>query len=147
MAQASGKVDVDIHNNTFVNTAGVLQNGRTYFVRFVNGVRGTIDLTGILFGGSNNVATIGLLGANLVTATYSDNYATSDWRSTFTNYEGTTDIVTVTGTNAEVFTDLANFDLTLKPGTTAYGANAGDPRWLPTSSAELGDLEIEDTEY
>lgn len=147
MAQASGKVDVDIHNNTFVNTAGVLQNGRTYFVRFVNGVRGTIDLTGNLFGGSNNVATIGLLGANLVTATYSDNYATSDWRSTFTNYEGTTDIVTVTGTNAEVFTDLANFDLTLKPGTTAYGANAGDPRWLPTSSAGLGDLEVEDTEY
>ena len=147
MAQASGKVDVDIHNNTFVNTAGVLQNGRTYFVRFVNGVRGTIDLTGNLFGGSNNVATIGLLGANLVTATYSDNYATSDWRSTFTNYEGTTDIVTVTGTNAEVFTDLANFDLTLKPGTTAYRANAGDPRWLPTSSAGLGDLEIEDTEY
>ena len=147
MVQASGKVDVDIHNNTFVNTAGVVQNGRTYFVRFVNGVRGTIDLTGNLFGGSNNVATIGLLGANLVTATYSDNYATSDWRSTFTNYEGTTDIVTVTGTNAEVFSNLANFDLTLKPGTAAYGANAGDPRWLPTSSAGLGDLEIEDTEY
>ena len=28
-----------------------------------------------------------------------------------------------------------------------YGANAGDSRWLPTSSAGLGDLEIEDTEF
>lgn len=147
MVSTSGTVDVDIHNNTFVNTAGVKQNGRTYFVRFVNGVRGTIDLTGNLFGGSNNVDTIGLLGANLVTATYSDNYATSDWRLTFTNYEGTTDFLEETSANSDVFTNLANFDLTLKPGTTAYGNNAGDPRWLPTSSAGLGDLEIEDTEY
>ena len=147
MTSSAGTVDVDIHNNTFVNTAGVLQNGRTYFVRFVNGVRGTIDLTGNLFGGSNNVANIGLLAKNLVTASYSNNFATSDWKNTFTNYEGTTDFLEVTSANADVFTNLAGFDLTLKSGTTAYGNNVGDPRWLSGSSAGLGDLEIEDTEY
>ena len=147
MTSSAGTVDVDIHNNTFVNTAGVLQNGRTYFVRFVNGVRGTIDLTGNLFGGSNNVTPIGLLAKNLVTASYSNNFATSDWRSTFTNYEGTTDFLEVTSANADVFTNLAGFDLTLQSGTTAYGNNVGDPRWLSGSSAGLGDLEIEDTEY
>ena len=147
MSQASGKVDVDIHNNTFVNTAGVLQNGRTYFVRFVNGVRGTIDLTYNLFGGTNKVTPIGLLANNLVTASYSNNFATSDWKSTFANYEGTIDFLEVTSANADVFTNLASFDLTLKSGTTAYGNNVGDPRWLSGSSAGLGDLEIEDTEY
>lgn len=147
MVSASGTVDVDIHNNTFVNTAGKTSDGRTYFVRFVNGVRGTIDLTGNLFGGSNNVANIGLLAKNLVTASYSNNFATSDWKSTFTNYEGTTDFLEVTSANADVFTNLAGFDLTLKSGTTAYGYNVGDPRWLSGSSAGLGDLEIEDTEY
>ena len=147
MVSASGTVDVDIHNNTFVNTAGKTSDGRTYFVRFVNGVRGTIDLTGNLFGGSNNVTPIGLLAKNLVTASYSNNFATSDWKSTFTNYEGTTDFLEVTSANADVFTNLAGFDLTLKSGTTAYGNNVGDPRWLSGSSAGLGDLEIEDTEY
>ena len=147
MVSASGTVDVDIHNNTFVNTAGKTSDGRTYFVRFVNGVRGTIDLTGNLFGGSNNVTPIGLLAKNLVTASYSNNFATSDWKSTFTNYEGTTDFLEVTSANADVFTNLAGFDLTLKSGTTAYGYNVGDPRWLSGSSAGLGDLEIEDTEY
>ena len=147
MVSASGTVDVDIHNNTFVNTAGVLQKGITYFVRFVNGVKGTIDITNNLFGGSNNVTPIGLLAKNLVTASYSNNFATSDWRETFTNYEGTIDFLEVTSANKDVFTNLASFDLTLKSGTTAYGNNVGDPRWLPGSSAGLGDLEIEDTEY
>ena len=100
-----------------------------------------------MFGGSNNVTPIGLLAKNLVTASYSNNFATSDWKSTFTNYEETTDFLEVTSANADVFTDLANFDLTLKSGTTAYGNNVGDPRWLSGSSAGLGDLEIEDTEY
>ncbi|MBR5103520.1 MAG: DUF5123 domain-containing protein [Bacteroidales bacterium] len=147
MVSASGTVDVDIHKNTFVNTTGKISNGRTYFVRFANGVRGTIDITNNLFGGSNNVTPIGLLAKNLVTASYSNNFATSDWKSTFTNYEETTDFLEVTSANADVFTDLANFDLTLKSGTTAYGNNVGDPRWLSGSSAGLGDLEIEDTEY
>ena len=147
MVSASGTVDVDIHNNTFVNTAGVLQKGITYFVRFVNGVKGTIDITNNLFGGSNNVTPIGLLARNLVIASYSNNFATSDWRETFTNYEGTIDFLEVTSANADVFTNLADFDLTLKSGTTAYGNNVGDPRWLSGSSAGLGDLEIEDTEY
>lgn len=147
MAKASGEIKVYIHNNTFVNTYGAVNRGRTYFVRFINRVNGTIDISGNLFGGSNNVTPIGLLHANNVTATYSDNYATSDWKSTFEIYSGTTDFLEVTSTNDEVFTDLANFDLTLKSGTTAYGANAGDPRWLPTSSAGLGNLEIEDTDY
>ena len=147
MVSASGTVDVDIHNNTFVNTAGKTNDGRTYFVRFVNGVKGTIDITNNLFGGSNNVTPIGLLAKNLVTASYSNNFATSDWRETFTNYEGTIDFLEVTSANKDVFTNLASFDLTLKSGTTAYGNNVGDPRWLSGSSAGLGDLEIEDTEY
>ena len=147
MTSSSGTVDVDIHNNTFVNTAGKENSGRTYFVRFVNGVKGSIDITGNLFGGSNNVTTIGLLAKNMVTASYSNNYATSDWKSTFTNYEGTVDFLEETSANANVFTNLAGFDLTLKSGTTAYGNNAGDPRWLPGASAGLGDLTIEDTEY
>ena len=147
MVSASGTVDVDIHNNTFVNTTGKTNDGRTYFVKFENAVKGTIDITNNLFGGTNNVTPIGLLAKHDVTASYSNNFATSDWRETFTNYDGSIDFLEVTSKNDDVFTNLANFDLTLKPGTTAYGANAGDPRWLPTSSAGLGDLEIEDTEY
>ena len=147
MVSASGTVDIDIHNNTFVNTAGVKANGRTYFIRIVNGVTGTMNISSNLFGGSNNVDIIGVLAKNLVTTSYSNNFATSDWKSTFTNYEGTTDFLEVTSANADVFTNLADFDLTLKSGTTAYGNNVGDPRWLSGSSAGLGDLEIEDTEY
>ena len=147
MVSASGTVDIDIHNNTFVNTAGVKANGRTYFIRIVNGVTGTMNISYNLFGGSNNVDIIGVLAKNLVTTSYSNNFATSDWRKTFTNYEGTIDFLEVTSANADVFTNLASFDLTLKSGTTAYGNNVGDPRWLSGSSAGLGDLEIEDTEY
>ena len=147
MVSASGTVDIDIHNNTFVNTAGVKANGRTYFIRIVNGVTGTMNISSNLFGGSNNVDTIGVLAKNLVTTSYSNNFATSDWKETFALYEGTTDIFEVTSLNKDVFTNLADFDLTLKSGTTAYSNNAGDPRWLPSSSSNLGDLTVEDTEY
>lgn len=145
MTSSAGTVDYKICNNTFVNTKG---KDDGYFVNFENGVKGTINISSNIFGGTSNVTTHNLCKKNLVTLTYEDNYATSDWK-TFENgtKNGIDFIENTTGTNSEVFTDLANFDLTLKPGTAAYGANAGDPRWLPTSSAGLGDLEIEDTEY
>lgn len=145
MTASAGKVDYKICNNTFVNTRG---NDDGYFVCFANGVKGTIDISSNLFGGTCTATKHNLCKNNLVTLTYADNYATSDWKTFADGTKNGTDFIeNVTGTNAEVFTDLANFDLTLKPGTAAYGANAGDPRWLPTSSAGLGDLEIEDTEY
>ena len=106
-----------------------------------------MNINSNLFGGSNNVDTIGVLAKNLVTTSYSNNFATSDWKETFALYEGTTDIFEVTSANKDVFTNLADFDLTLKSGTTAYSNNAGDPRWLPSSSSNLGDLTVEDTEY
>ena len=52
-----------------------------------------------------------------------------------------------TSTSSAVFTDLAAFDLTLRSGTTAFSAAAGDLRWIPTASAGLKDLVVEETIY
>lgn len=154
MYSASGTVDVDIHHNTFVNTAGkhAVKDGvnqPVYFVQFQNGVKGTVDVTSNLFGGSNNVTIAGLLKSNQVKASYSNNYACSDWKSTFTHVEETAvyDIVEETSTSSAVFTDLAAFDLTLLSGTTAFSAAVGDLRWIPTASTGLKDLVVEDTVY
>ena len=154
MYSASGTVDVDIHHNTFVNTAGkhAVKDGvnqPVYFVQFQNGVKGTVDVTSNLFGGSNNVTIAGLLKSNQVKASYSNNYACSDWRATFNHVEekAVYDIVEETSTSSAVFTDLAAFDLTLRSGTTAFSAAAGDLRWIPTASAGLKDLVVEETIY
>ena len=122
MYSSSGSVDVSICNNTFVNTAGT---GTSYFVRFVNGVKGTLNIQDNLFGGTSNFVTSALVSNNQVTKTVRNNYCTEGWYK-----ETAKDLVTVTSTDAEVFTDLTNFDLTLKSGTTAYSANVGDPRWI-----------------
>lgn len=122
MYSSSGSVDVHICSNTFVNTSGT---GTSYFVRFVNGVKGTLEIADNLFGGTSNFATSALVSNNQVTKTVRNNYCTSGWYK-----ETAKDLVTVTSSDAEVFTDLTNFDLTLKSGTTAYSANAGDPRWI-----------------
>ena len=149
----SGSVNYVIRNNTFVNSVAVSDG---YFVTISSdSLSGTVDVSSNLFGGTMDQTKFNMLRvgnenpSEMISTSYSDNYATSEWREKFTHSgkNGSVDIVTKTATNAEVFNDLANFDLTLKSGTTAYGANAGDPRWLTTSSAGLGDLEIEDTEY
>lgn len=152
---ASAGVDIDyvISHNTFVNSKGS-SDGYTISVGS-DYLKGSIEVSSNIFGGSMNQKTYNLLRvgntkpSEKIITSYSNNFATSDWRDAFTHSgkNGSVDIVTKTGTNDEVFSNLANFDLTLKPGTAAYGANAGDPRWLPTSSAGLGDLEVEDTEY
>lgn len=149
----SGSVNYVIRNNTFVNSVAVSDG---FFVTISSdSLSGTVDVSSNLFGGTMDQTKFNMLRvgnenpSEMISTSYSDNYATSEWREKFTHSgkNGSVDIVTKTATNAEVFNDLANFGLTLKSGTTAYEANAGDPRWLPTSSAGLGDLEIEDTEY
>ena len=149
----SGSVNYVIRNNTFVNSVAVSDG---YFVTISSdSLSGTVDVSSNLFGGTMDQTKFNMLRvgnenpSEMISTSYSDNYATSEWREKFTHSgnNGSVDIVITTATNDDVFTDLAKFDLTLKSGTTAYGANAGDPRWLTTSSAGLGDLEIEDTEY
>lgn len=122
MYSSSGSVDVYICNNTFVNTSGT---GTSYFVRFVNGVKGTLNIQDNLFGGTSNFVTSALVSNNQVTKTVRNNYCTEGWYK-----ETAKDFVTISSSDADVFTDLTNFDLTLKSGTTAYSANVGDPRWI-----------------
>ena len=86
MYSSSGRVDVDVHNNTFVNTAGKMNNTTpVYFIKFDNGVNGTVDVSDNLWGGTNNVTSVGLLKSNQVVAKYSGNYACSDWMETYTH--------------------------------------------------------------
>ena len=141
-----------VNNNTFVNSCG---SNDGYFISVGSSqLNGSVEVKYNLFGGTFNQEKYNMLRVGYsspsekIIPVYSNNYATSDWKSfTHSGKNGSVDILEVTSTNAEVFTDLANFDLTLKSGTTAYGNNVGDPRWLSGSSAGLGDLEIEDTEY
>lgn len=133
MYSSSGRVDVDVHNNTFVNTAGKMNNTTpVYFIKFDNGVNGTVDVSDNLWGGTNNVTSVGLLKSNQVVAKYSGNYACSDWMETYTHVTENRvyDIAIATSETSDVFNDIANFDLTLKVGTSAYEKAAGDPRWL-----------------
>lgn len=141
-----------VNNNTFVNSCG---SNDGYFISVGSSqLNGSVEVKSNLFGGTFNQEKYNMLRVGFsspsekIIPVYSNNYATSDWKSfTHTGKNGSVDFLEETSANADVFTDLANFDLTLKSGTTAYGNNAGDPRWLPGSSAGLGDLEIEDTEY
>ena len=151
-ASAGTDFNLVVNNNTFVNTVG---SSDGYWVSIGSDyLTGSVQIKSNLFGGSMNQAKYNMLRvgntapSTKISTIYSNNYATSDWKSfTHSGKNGSVDILETTSTNAEVFTDLASFDLTLKSGTTAYGNNVGDPRWLSGSSAGLGDLEIEDTEY
>ena len=74
------------------------------------------------------------LRANKLTASYENNWCTSDWK-TFEGdgVNGTVDFISVlpeAENTAAVFEDLENFDLTVKAGTSVRTNKVGDPRWL-----------------
>ena len=129
----TGTIAINISNNTFVNLKGSA-NGVIIAIA-QSALKGAITLKDNLYGGTTNITgTYRQLRANKLTASYENNWCTSDWK-TFEGdgVNGTVDFISVlpeAENTAAVFEDLENFDLTVKAGTSVRTNKVGDPRWL-----------------
>ncbi len=132
-SSSSPKIDISIESCTFVNTASKASD---YFIFANNANKGSVHMDKLLFAGSNSVTTPRMVRVNTgyKNLTYHDVYYTTSWYNFTPNLtDGTYHNFLTNESDADndaLFTDLANFDLSIKSGTEVHTKGIGDPRWI-----------------
>lgn len=132
--QSNTECAVSIESCTFVNSKA---SSNSYLISIgQSSQKGSFSMKKCLFGGTCNLTGTSrcIVTKSLVSET-SDNFCTKTWMS-FRLDSGTANaympatVLPDSEDNAQIFTDLGNFDLTLRKGTSVYNAGIGDPRWI-----------------